>query len=111
MPTDSDVLKTELAKRNLKLVASTVGCDLNDDDSVGELIKALSEITALQKDLDAGFFVLLPPMITDLFTGEEVLPRTLTDDQRQRTLRALSRVVAHQLAGPPVATGVAHDEP
>jgi inosose dehydratase len=83
LPTDSDVLKTELGKRNLKLVASTVGCDLNDDDSVEELIKALPEITALQKDLDAGFVVLLPPMITDLFTGEEVLPRTLTDDQRQ----------------------------
>jgi inosose dehydratase len=92
LPTDSDVLKTELAKRNLKLVASTVGCDLNDDDSVGELIKALPEITALQKDLDAGFVVLLPPMITDLFTGEEVLPRTLTDDQRQHFNAKIERL-------------------
>jgi inosose dehydratase len=92
LPTDSDVLTTELAKRNLKLVASTVGCDLNDDDSVGELIKALPEITALQKDLDAGFVVLLPPMITDLFTGEEVLPRTLTDDQRQHFNAKIERL-------------------
>ena len=91
LPTDSDVLKTELAKRNLKLVASTVGCDLNDDDSVGELIKALPEITASQKDL-AGFVVLLPPMITDLFTGEEVLPRTLTDDQRQHFNAKIERL-------------------
>ena len=92
LPTDSDVLKTELAKRNLKLVASTVGCDLNDDDSVGELIKALPEITALQKDLDAGFVVLLPLIITDLFTGEEVLPRTLTDDQRQHFNAKIERL-------------------
>ena len=35
----------------------------------------------------------------------------LTDDQRQRTLQALSRVVAHQLAAPPAGREVAHDEP
>jgi len=35
----------------------------------------------------------------------------LTDDQRKRTLRALSRVVVHQLAGRPGGRGVAHDEP
>ncbi|WP_422923313.1 hypothetical protein [Singulisphaera sp. PoT] len=35
----------------------------------------------------------------------------LTDDRRQRTLRALSRVMAHQLAAPPAGREVAHDEP
>jgi hypothetical protein len=35
----------------------------------------------------------------------------LTDDQRQRTLRTLSRVVAHQLAAPPAGKEGTHDEP
>jgi hypothetical protein len=35
----------------------------------------------------------------------------LTDDQRQKMLRTLSRVVAHQLAEPPAGREVLHDEP
>lgn len=100
LPTDAAVLAGELAKRNLKLVASTVGCNLNDEASVAELITKLPEVAALQKALGAQFVVLLPAMFTDLFSGAEVMPRTLTAAQRKTfnaNVERLGRLVHDEL--------------
>ena len=65
-------------------MATTVGCDLNDTESVSGLISELPQIAKLQKELGAGFVVLLPPMITGLFSGDVVKPRKLTPGQRSQ---------------------------
>jgi inosose dehydratase len=83
LPTDKATLQAELDKRDLKLVASTVFCNLIEESSVLELIHSLDEIAELQKSLGAEYVVLLPPMITDLFSGEVVLKKELSTDERK----------------------------
>ncbi len=82
LPNTQKELREELEKRDLTLVATTLGCDLTDDVSVEQLIAELPGVAALQKALGAQFLVLLPPMFTDLFTGEDVMPRTLKQQER-----------------------------
>ncbi len=92
LPTDSAVLREELVRRKLTLVASTVGCNLLDDGSVAALIGTLPAIAALQKDLGATFVVLLPAMFTDLFSGDLVLPKTLSAEERRRFNANVERI-------------------
>jgi hypothetical protein len=99
LPTDPSSLGQELPKRGLKLVASTVGCNLLDDGSVNELVTSLPAITKLQKQLGAKFVVLLPAMFTDLFTGGLVLPRTIGDEERKRfhsNVERIGRIVTEE---------------
>lgn len=92
LPTSAETLGAELERRNLRLVATTVGCDLTDDASVDALLAQLPEIAALQKQLGAGFVVLLPPMFTDLFTGEDTMPRQLSAEERARYNANIGRI-------------------
>ncbi|AGS25157.1 xylose isomerase domain-containing protein (plasmid) [Rhizobium etli bv. mimosae str. Mim1] len=92
LPTNASVLEVELASRNLKLVASTVGCNLLEEESIESVLVQLPEITALQKELGAKFVVLLPAMFTDLFTGEVVLNKTLSDEERDQFNRNIGRI-------------------
>ncbi len=92
LPTDAEVLKKELSDRKLKLVASTVGCDLLDEASVEGLLADLPKITTLQKQLGAQFVVLLPAMFTDLFTGEVVMNKVLTAEERRRFNQNVARI-------------------
>lgn len=92
LPTSSETLAEELRKRNLELVATTLGCDLTDDAAVDKLIAELPEVTSLQKALGAKFVVLLPPMFTDLFTGEDSMPRTLSEEDRARYNANIGRI-------------------
>lgn len=92
MPTDPVVLEQELAKRGLKLVATTVGCNLLDNKSVEDLLRSLPEITSLQKKLGAKYVVLLPAMFTDLFSGELVLPKTISAEERKQFNANVQRI-------------------
>lgn len=82
LPTDKEILKEELEKRNLNLIATTVCCNFCDQASIDQLIEELPEIASLQLTFDAKYMVLLPAMVTDLFTGEQILERTLSAAQR-----------------------------
>lgn len=95
LPTEAGRLRQELDARDLKLVASTIGCNIVDDADVERLIRTLPEVAKLQRTLGAEFIVLLPAMVTDLFTGELVLPRQLTDDERARFNANVEKIGRH----------------
>jgi inosose dehydratase len=95
LPTEPGRLAKELEKRELKLVATTVGCNLLDDEAVASLAMSLSETASLQRPLGAAFVVLLPAMTTDLFTGDELMPRALTKDDRARFNSNVERLGKH----------------
>ena len=92
LPTQGAELRRELEARQLRLVASTVGCNLLDDGSVEGLLATLPEITTLQKQLGAEFVVLLPAMFTELFSGHVVLPKTISPEERRRFNANIARI-------------------
>lgn len=92
LPTDAHTLAAELQLRGLKLVASTLGCNLLDEQSVQDLLSQLPAVTSLQNALGAKFVVLLPPMYTDLFSGEVVMPRELTEAERRTYNQNIARI-------------------
>lgn len=103
-PNTNPELQKELAKRNLSLVAGTVGGDFLNDESVDEMCRTIDEIAALLKDfLEAKYIVLLPSMYTDLETGEYVMEPKLTAEQWDRycqnVQRAADHVAKHGLVG------------
>lgn len=60
-------LKDELEKRELSLVAGTVGGDFLDDASIDEMCKTIDNIAALLSHFEeAKYIVLLSSMYTDL---------------------------------------------
>lgn len=81
-PTSADVLKKETEKRNLEVVAGTVGGDFLSDASVDEMMATIEEIAGLLEHFEsAKYIVLLPAMYTDLETGELVMHKELTDEE------------------------------
>lgn len=92
LPTDTARLADELASRELTLVASTVGCNFLEEESVSELLDILPQVAALQGQLAAPYVVLLPAMYTDLFDGREVMPPRLSTDERNLLNANIERV-------------------
>lgn len=101
LPTDANELRRELESRNLKLVASTVGCNLLDDGSIDQMLSQLPDVVKLQKSLGAEFVVLLPAMFTDLFTGDVVMEKTLTPEERATFNHNVGRIgkIVHEQYG------------
>lgn len=92
-PNDYEALKEELDKRDLKLVAGTVGGNYVDDTSIDEMMKTIDQLAPLLlKFPTAKYVVLLVDMYTDLMTGEDVMPRELTQEQWQKVYRNVQRV-------------------
>ncbi len=101
-PNQNPALRRALDARGLKLAAATVGG--NFLAPVDALCQMIDEIAALLRDFpEAKYIVLLPPMYTDLETGELVLDRHLNDTQWRtfcdNVQRAADRVAAHGLTG------------
>ena len=81
-PNTNPMLKNALEARQLTLVAGTVGGNFLDDESVDEMLKTIDEIAALLKEFDtAKYIVLLPPMYTNLETGEPEMETVLSDEE------------------------------
>jgi len=79
-PNDYATLQKEVTKRNLSIVAGTVGCHFLDDKSVDDMCKTIDDIAALLTHFStAKYIVLLPSMYTDLETGELVMNPQLSD--------------------------------
>lgn len=92
LPNDYETLKAELDKRNLKLVAGTVGGNYVDDTSVDNMIVSIEQIATLVKKFSTGkYIVLLVDMYTDLMTGADIMPRELTSEQWQQLYRNVQR--------------------
>ncbi len=92
-PNTYEKLKKALDKHSLDLVATTVGADFSSDQSVKDLLKTIDEIALLQKHFNqAAYVVLLPAMYTDLNTGEQTLPKELSDEEWVRVFANLQKV-------------------
>lgn len=75
-------LKAALDERGLELVAGTIGGNFLDDAEVDDMCKTVEEMAALlTKFPGANYIVMLPPMYTDLETGEVVINPELTEEQ------------------------------
>ncbi|MGI6545555.1 MAG: sugar phosphate isomerase/epimerase family protein [Fastidiosipilaceae bacterium] len=101
-PNDEETLRVALDKRDLKLVGSTVGGNFIDDISIDTMIKSIDEQAKLLNLFPtARYIVLLVDMYTDLMTGEDTMPRKLTEDQwhilYKNVQRACDQVRKHGL--------------
>jgi len=95
-PNDYETLKSELDKRDLKLVGSTVGGNFVDDLSIANMIKTIDvQAPLLRKFPTAQYIVLLVDMYTDLMTGEDVMPRELKEEQWQVLYKNVQRSCDH----------------
>ena len=80
LPNTVETLRPELEKRNLELVAGTVGANFLDDADVENMMRTIDDAAELIKNFaSAKYIVLLPAMYTDLQTGEQVMNPDLTD--------------------------------
>lgn len=92
-PTDYETLKAELGKRNLKLVAGTVGGNFVNDASIDNMCTTIDQIVPLLKKFPtAKYVVMLVDMYTDLMTGELVMSKELTEEQWQQLYKNVQRV-------------------
>lgn len=77
---DPKVLQHALDARGLTLVGATEGGNYLDDANVEQMLKDIDDIAALLKHFpSAKYIVLLPPMYTNLETGELEMNPELTD--------------------------------
>ena len=95
-PNTAPELKKELEKRNLKLVAGTVGGNFLDDNSVADMMKTIDEMAPVLKEFPtAKYIVLLPPMYTDLETGEIAMNPNLSDKEWAKYAGNVQKVADH----------------
>ena len=95
-PNDYETLHSELSKRDLKLVAGTVGGNYVDEESIDAMIQTIDQLAPLLlKFPTAKYVVLLVDMYTDLMTGEDIMPRELTDEQWKTLYKNVQRVSDH----------------
>lgn len=95
-PNTNPELSEALDKRNLSLVAGTVGGNFLDDASIDDMCKTIDEIATLLKDFpEAKYIVLLPAMYTDLETGEFVMETELSDAQWATYCKNVQRAADH----------------
>ena len=93
MPNDDPaVLKNALDARGLTLVGATVGGNFLDDSSVNEVCKTIDDIAVLLKNFpSAKYIVILPPMYTDLETGEIAMNPKLSDAEWKKYVSNVQR--------------------
>lgn len=92
-PTTNPTLKNALDARGLALVGATVAANFLDDASTDAAVETVEDIATLLKDFDeAKYIVILPPMYTDLETGEVVLNPELTDEEWKKYVGNVQRV-------------------
>ena len=83
MPNDDPkVLKNAMDARGLTLVGATEGGNFLDDAAVEGMLKDIDDISKLLKAFpSAKYIVLLPPMYTNLATGELEMNPELTNEE------------------------------
>ena len=84
LPNDYEILKSELDKRNLELVAGTISGDFTNEESVEEMCATIKKIAGLLiKFPSAKYIVMIQDRYTDELTGDYCLPRYLTGEQKK----------------------------
>lgn len=96
LPKESSQLKKELEIRSLKLTATTLMGDLTSSSNTDEMISLLDQMAALQLHFsEAQYVVLIDDCYTDLFTGELIRPKLLSDEEWGQLIENIGRVQQH----------------
>lgn len=102
-PNESSQLKKELEMRNLKLTATTLMGDLTSSSNTDEMISLLDQMAALQLHFsEAQYVVLIDDCYTDLFTGELIRSKVLSNEEWSQLIENIGQVAEE--AGVSIAT-------
>jgi inosose dehydratase len=96
LPTDPETLRSELARRGLRLAGGTVGGALHRPDDLPAIEAQMLAVAHLAGALGAQHVVFLPAMYRDLHDGRELEAGTLDEDRWRALVRAaehLARVL------------------
>jgi len=92
LPNEAEILRAELEKRNLKLVAGTISGNFADDGATDAMRRTIEEMSALLLRFPfAKYVVMIQDRYTDEETGDFILPRMLTGEERKRLYANLQR--------------------
>jgi inosose dehydratase len=80
VPTDPEVLREELGRRNLRLSGGTAGGPLHDRGARDSLREELLRVGRLVASQGADYVVFLPAMYRDLHSGRQLEPAELDMD-------------------------------
>lgn len=94
LPTDSTRLTRELAARELSVSAGFIMPTLHDRAQWPQLREEVARLCELLTSARAEYMVLIPNVYTDLFTGEQIGPANLSDDDWQGMVEAAHMVAA-----------------
>ncbi len=92
LPTDLPTVRTELAKRGLKVAGSVAMGNLEDPEAWPALERQVLGVGELLAGLGAKFLVLIDDIYTDLFTGQPLASPRLTPDEWGRLIATTHRV-------------------
>lgn len=84
MTSDSEELQAELDKRGLKVVATTVMLDVEDDRQTDEAIFSAKKACERLKAVGGLYYIIMDGMYTDLLTDEWKRPRELGETEFDR---------------------------
>lgn len=96
LPTDHDRVRGELDRRDLHAVASFIEAPLEDPDRSAEIEERVAQLAGWIRSLGGSFLNVIDDAYCDLRTGEQIAPRTLSDESwgvLVRTLERLGRLV------------------
>ena len=86
LPTDLEVLRAELEKRNLKVSGTFLMAHLEDPEAWPRLESDLAGAGELLAGLGAEFLVLIDDLHTEWFSGVQIKPERLDDDDWKRLI-------------------------
>ena len=91
LPTDTDVLQEELAKRSLKLCGGFIMRHLEDEEAADLVLGDIDHVSGPFQKLGARFIVLIDDVYTNLHTGERERPKELDDAAWARLIDTANR--------------------
>lgn len=92
LPTELEVLKAELGKRNLRAAAGFVMNPLDKTEAWPKIEADTIALGKLLSGLGATYLVLIEDLYTDSFSGKQIAPATLDDDGWKRLIDTVNRV-------------------
>ena len=92
LPTDVNLLKDELGKRNLKVSATFVMAHLEDPAMAPEVERQLAGAGELVAGTDGKYIVLIDDAYSNLWTGELVVSKDLDEDAWKRLVDKVDEV-------------------
>ncbi|AYD89406.1 2-keto-myo-inositol dehydratase [Actinomyces lilanjuaniae] len=92
LPSDPARLADELAQRDLRVSAGTVGGAFHRAEELSAITKDALDVARLAAAVGATYLVLLPAMYRDLLSGELVEGRQLDEDGFAQLVRATEEV-------------------